>query len=199
MSKHTPIIAVAAFLLITLGVVYLAVWKSGSRQEPGQVVTPPGAKVETPTEGAKPKPPGMSIEGGAIEQRNAQGHLEWKVNVGGELEFDKDRQMVTGQDVQFEMVQEGRLPVIVVAPVFHADYATRKLTFDQGVKGHLKDNSAHFQVNHLVYDFTTKKLIGTGGAQFVQGQNSATAREIVLDAVAKKVRMRGSVRFEHHG
>lgn len=199
MSKYTPIIAVGAVLLLTLGAIYIAVWKSQPTQD-----STPNAAAPTAVAGPTPatpgqKPAGVTIEGADLEQRDPQGRLEWKVTAAGEFEFDTKQERITGHDVQFEMLQQDKLPVIIVAPVFDADYAARKLTFGQGVKGHLKDGSAHFQVSRLVYDFDTKKLVGSGGAHFVQGQNSASAQEIVLDAAAKKVRMRGGVRFEHRG
>jgi lipopolysaccharide assembly outer membrane protein LptD (OstA) len=91
------------------------------------------------------------------------------------------------------------MPVIVNAPVFRADYAAKTLTFDEGVMGVMSDRSASFKVNHVVYNFTSQKLVGTGGARFTQGQYLATAQQIVVDAKAKRVRMSGGVRFERRG
>lgn len=199
MSKYTPIITVAVLLLVALGVIFFAVRSSNSGQQVSQAGVPTPAGPSVPGQQPQQKPPGMTIEGAGLEQRDPQGRLEWKVTAAGDLEFDTGKQTVSGRDVEFEMLSQDRLPVIVLAPVLDANYDTKQLTFSQGVRGHLKDGSAHFQVNHLVYDFATKKLVGSGGAKLVQGQNTATAQEIVLDAVTKKVRLRGGVRFEHRG
>ena len=202
MAKYIPVIVVAAILLVMGGALYVGMRPAPPPSEPP---TPP-QPVATPTaekpaaEAEKPAAPaGIAVEGAEIEQRDPQGKLEWKVTAGGELEFDKDRQTITGKQVKFEIVSTDRLPCVINAPVFHADYGARKLVFDQGVSGHMTDGSAQFRVNHLSYNFDTSKLIGTGGARFIQGAYSASANEIILDAKAKKVRMRGGVRFEKRG
>ena len=97
------------------------------------------------------------------------------------------------------MTSKAKMPCILQAPVFHADYAAKVLTFDEGVSGRMTEGGATFKVNHVVYNFSTQKLVGSGGARFVQGQYVATAREIVVDPKAKKVRLRGGVRFERRG
>ncbi|MCE5240603.1 hypothetical protein LLH23_19255 [bacterium] len=198
MSKHVPLLVVAAVLLITVGAIYLGMRHS---QEPADTA-PPGPPAPV-AEATKPQPgkaaPGLAVEGAKIEQRDPQGQLEWSVIARGELEFDKDQQTVTGRNVQFEMTSKAKMPCILQAPVFHADYAAKVLTFDEGVYGRMTEGGATFKVNHVVYNFSTQKLVGSGGARFVQGQYVATAREIVVDPKAKKVRLRGGVRFERRG
>lgn len=198
MSKYVPLIVVAAVMLITGGAIYLGVRQSA---EPAAPAAPPAlAKAIEAAKAAEPgRPqgaPGLSLEGTKIEQRDPEGQLEWSVVARGELEFDKDSQTIAGRDVHFEMASKTRMPYLLQAPAFRADYAAKVLTFDEGVTGRMADNSATFRVNHVTFNFSTQKLVGSGGARFVQGQYLATAREIVVDPKAKKVRLRGGVRFE---
>jgi hypothetical protein len=201
MSKSVPLLVVLGVFLIAAGAVYYGMRQPEPPPAPAPVaprlpgVNPAGSGQA----GVPAAPKGMKVEGAEIEQRDPQGQLEWKVTAGGQLEFDKDTQAVTGSDVQFEMVQQDRLPLIINAPVFQADYAGGHVTFSQGVRGHMSDGSAHFQVNHLVYDFRTRQLTGTGGAKFVQGKYTATADKIVLDGKSKKVRLTGGVKFTSRG
>jgi lipopolysaccharide export system protein LptA len=200
MSKFLPLYVVLAFILFALGGIIFGVL----RQPPEAEMQTPGGPTPTPPTLPSPStmpqlPTGVNVEGAEIEQRDPAGELEWKVTAGGQIEFDKDTQVVTGSQVRFEMLQKNRLPVIIEAPVFRADYVGGKATFDQGVRGHYSDGSAHFQVNHLVYDFHTRKLTGTGGAKFVQGKYTATGDKIVLDAKEKKVRLTGGVKFTSRG
>jgi hypothetical protein len=197
MSKFVPLFVVVAVLLMAGGAVYLGVRQSAKPPDP----VAPGAPL-APAAGRAAEPPstktpvGFSLEKARIEQRDPAGQLEWSVLARGELEFDKDTQTITGRDVQFEMASKARMPYLLDAPVFRADYGAKVLTFDQGVSGRLADGSATFRVNHVTFNFNTQKLVGSGGARFAQGQYLATAREIVVDPKAKKVRLRGGVRFE---
>jgi len=195
MSKYVPLFVVLAVVVMAGGAIYLGIRQS---PEPPASVAPPVppalAKAAEPQ--SVRAPTGLSLEQARIEQRDPAGQLEWSVVARGELEFDKDTQTIVGRDVQFEMASKARMPYLLDAPVFRADYAAKVLTFDQGVSGRLADNSATFRVNHVTFNFGTQKLVGSGGARFAQGQYLATAREIVVDPKAKKVRLRGGVRFE---
>ncbi|MEN6643181.1 MAG: hypothetical protein ABFE08_12115 [Armatimonadia bacterium] len=199
MRKAVPIIIVVVIVALTLGLIYFA---TRPRERPmelpqpavGQAPVAPAAKPEP-----MKNPQGVSVQGAEIEQRDPAGKVQWKVTAGGDLEFDKNAQMATGHDVVFEMVQQDQTPIVVKASEFQANYNSRKLTFTKGVSGRMTDGSAHFTVNHLVYDFDTKKLTGTGGAKFVQGNYKAVANNIVVDWKIKKVRMRGGVRFTKSG
>jgi len=155
--------------------------------------------AETPASSPTQAPAGLNVQKAQIEQRDPQGQLEWRVTARGELEFDKERQIITGRDITFELLQQEALPCVIQAPVFYADYNARKITFAKGVRGQISDGSAQFSVAHLVYDFDSYKLKGTGGVRFIHGPYIATADEILLDGKAKKVRLRGGVRFEKRG
>ncbi len=156
-------------------------------------------QAKTPASSPTQTAAGLNVQKAQIEQRDPQGKLEWRVTARGELEFDKERQIITGRDITFEMLRQEALPCVIHAPVFYADYNARKITFAKGVRGQISDGSAQFSVGHLVYDFDTYKLKGTGGVRFIHGPYIATAREIVLDGKAKKVRLQGGVRFEKRG
>jgi len=197
MSKHVPLIVVAVFLLVTAGAIYLGVRHANDASDNNETPGPPPAltKAVQPAPG-QPTPTGMSLEGAKIEQRDPQGALEWTVTAHGDLEFDKDSQTVTGRNVRFEMTDKAQMPCLLDAPVFRADYDAKVLTFDEGVTGRMTSNSAAFRVNHLVFTFSTQKLVGSGGVRFSQGQYLATAQNIVVDPKAKKVRLSGGVRFE---
>jgi len=198
MSKYVPLLVVAGVLLVLAGVMYLAVRQPKAPPE-AVAPAPPAPLVEA----AKPQhpkaPTGLSLEGARIEQRDPEGQLEWSIVAQGDLEFDKDSQVVTGRAVSFEMTDKSRMPYLLQAPVVHADYAAKILTFDEGVTGRMADSSASFRVNHVTVNFSTQKLVGSGGVRFTHGQYLATAREIVVDPKAKKVRLRGGVRFERRG
>lgn len=191
MSKPLPIAIALVVLVLSVGAIYLAAHRHPQTPEQAAATA---AKAET-----SGQPQAVQVSGGQIEQKDPSGKVEWKVTAGGDLQFDKDRQVAVGKDVKFEMVQTGKAPVTVNAPVFEANYTTRKLTFTQGVTGQLSDATSRFTANRLEYDFDTKKLLGNGGAQFVQGQYVATAQEIVVDAAHKKVRLRGGVKFTKNG
>lgn len=202
MRKAVPVIIVVVIIALTVGLIYYA---TRPRELPVELPQPAVAQAPTTpvAPAAKPEPaskvPGVSVQGAEIEQRDPAGKVQWKVTAGGDLVFDKDRQTVTGQNVTFEMVQQDQTPIVVKASEFQANYNSRKLTFSKGVSGRMTDGSAHFTVNHLVYDFDTKKLTGTGGAKFVQGNYKAVSDNIVVDWKVKKVRMRGGVRFTKSG
>lgn len=198
MSKLVPVFVVLGVLLITVGAIYYGL-RQPPPPPPSAVLPVPPPVAPSPRPLVKPPPPGVKVEGAEIEQRDPRGELEWKVTAGGQLEFDKERQLITGRDVQFEMVQKDKLPLIIQAPAFEADYAGGQVRFSDGVSGRLSDGSAQFRVNRMVYQFSTRKLVGTGGAKFVQGKYTATADKIVLDARAKKVRLSGGVKFTSHG
>jgi hypothetical protein len=204
MSKHVPLIVVAIVLLMAGGAIYLGVRQTAPAPATGPAptapTTTPAATPPTPAAATGPKgSPGLSLEGARIEQRDPAGQLEWSVVAHGDLEFDKDSQTVTGRDVHFEVANKAEMPYLVQAPLFRADYDNKVLTFEQGVTGRMADGSASFRVNHVTVNFTTQKLVGSGGARYTRGPYLATAREIVVDPKAKKVRLRGGVRFERRG
>lgn len=190
MSRYTPVIIVVLALAVAVGAVLFAVRRS----------PPPaggkGAATGTPAAGAAtPAPQALEVKGAEVEQRDAAGKLQWKVTAGGQLQFDKGRQRAQGRDVHFEIMQAGKPEIIVEAPQFDADYATRKLTFNEGASGHLADGSGRFAVKHLEYDLATRKLLGSGGATYAMGPYTASAPELVLDTASKKLRLKGGLQF----
>jgi Na+-transporting methylmalonyl-CoA/oxaloacetate decarboxylase gamma subunit len=187
MAKNPSILIVLLVLAVAVGAIFLAV-----RRSP---VEPEKQAAETAKKADETKPQAVGVHGAEIEQRDAQGKLQWKVSAGGELAFDKERQIATGKNVKFQVMQGEKAPVTISAPAFEADYPSRKLTFSQGVSGQVTDGSSRFSVGQIVYDFGTKKLQGSGGVTFVHGMYTATAQEIVVDPVHKKVRLRGGVKF----
>ena len=190
MSRFTPIIIVVVALALAVGLIVFAV-----RQRPPAATTPaPGKAPATATapSGASPQ---VAVKGAEVEQRDKLGKLQWKVTASGDLQFDKGRQVAHGRDVQFQIMQADKPNILIRATSFEANYNAKKLSFEQGVSGRLADGSGEFSVQRLEYDLTTKKLVGSGGARFTQGQYTATAPEIVLDTAHTKVRMRGGVQF----
>lgn len=192
MSKSLPILIGVAVLIMAVGAIYLAAHRPP--QTPAEQAAASVPKADTTA-----KSQAVSVSGAQIEQKDPAGNVEWKVTAGGELQFDKERQVAIGKDVKFQLMQAGKTPVTVSAPVFEANYIKKKLTFTQGVSGLMTDDSSRFNVNRMEYDFATRKLLGSGGAKFVQGQYVATAQEIVVDVAHKKVRLRGGVKFARNG
>jgi len=71
------------------------------------------------------------------------------------------------------VVEQDKPTVTLRAPKFEADYRNHKLAFSEGINGELVGmgaNPGHFAVNQIAYDLVTGKLIGAGGAKFVQGR-----------------------------
>jgi len=188
-SRTRTVLAVAAFAVVALGAITFAV--RSSRTPTSQTPAEEAAKRAKESEIA-----GLSIKGAGVEQRDAQGKLQWRVTAGGQMGFDKQKQTVVGKQVRFEVIQQDKPTVVVRAPQFEADYRNRKLVFQQGVNGDLgQPGQGTFAVNRIDYDLSTGKLVGSGGAKFVRGQYSAEAPQIVVDTKTKHVRMSGGVTF----
>lgn len=192
MTKSSPIVIVLLVLAVAIGAITLAV-----RRSPAPVGEEAAQALKKAAEPAGT--PAVGVHGADIEQRDKFGKLEWKVAAGGELQYDKDRQVALGKNVKFQIVQADKVPVTISAPAFEANYGARKLIFTEGVQGQLTDGSSRFSVSRLEYDFNTKKLQGHGGVRYTQGLYTATAQEIVVDPVQKKVRLRGGVKFARGG
>ena len=188
MTKTTPILVVLLVLAVAVGAIYLAVRRSPDQS--GEQAVQALTKAAEP-----PQAQAVGVHGADIEQRDKSGKLEWKVTAGGQLQFDKDRQVALGKNVKFQIIQADKVPVTLSAPAFEANYGTRKLTFSKGVQGQVTDASSRFSVSRIEYDFNTKKLQGSGGVRYMQGLYTATAQEIVVDPAHKKVRLRGGVKF----
>jgi len=159
------------------------------------------AEGPTPVKPAEEKSqkPAVRVRGAQIEQRDASGALQWRVMAAGEIEYDDEHGLARGQDTRFEMIREGKTPLVLKAPKFEANYKSGRLTFSKGVTGSMTDGSARFSVNNLQYQFDTGKLVGSGGARYVHGSYQATADTIVIDVRAKKARLRGGVCFSKIG
>jgi len=191
-SRLWPIVIAGAVVAGTVAAVMLAVRRQPTQEAPAQSV----ARAPAPKQSQQPA---IALKGGHMERRDPSGKLLWRVAADGEIEFDQANEVARGRDVKFEMVHEGKTPVIVKAPVFEANYKAQKLTFSEGVAGTLTDGSGSFRVNRLEYEFSTRKLIGTGGSKYIQGRYQATADTIVIDFPNKKARLRGNVKFTRTG
>lgn len=191
MPKSLPVLIAVAVLVLAMSAIYLAAHR--------QPLTPGQAGPTLPKPADSMQPQAVQVSGAQIEQKDPSGKVEWRVTAGGDLQFDKIRQVAVGKNVKFELIRADKTPVTLTAPAFEANYDTKKLTFTQGVTGQMTGGGSSFKVARMEYDFATKKLLGSGGAQFLQGQYVATAQEIVVDAAAKKVRLRGGVRFAKNG
>lgn len=191
MSKSSAAVIAVVVLVLTVATIYLAAHRHPSA--PGEQAGPRLPK----NEGKLPQ--AVQVSGGQIEQKDKSGQVLWRVSAAGELEFDKDRQVAVGKNVKFELTQAGKSPITMDAPAFEANYNKQKLIFSQGVTGQMPDKASRFKVNQMEFDFATRKLLGTGGVQFSQGQYTATAKEIVVDTAQRKVRLRGGVQFMKNG
>lgn len=191
MSSRRSIGIALAVVLLTAGALLVTMRSRGR-----SVDTPPAAGDVTRQPKALPK---LAVKGAELEETGPDGQVKWRVTAGGELQYDKDGDLVIGNNVEFVIVQKQLTPLKVTAQRFTADYRKRKLTFEQGVQGRLTGNAGSFAVGRLEYQFSTGKLIGTGGASFVRGPYRATAQQLVVDTAAQRVRLRGDVRFAATG
>lgn len=178
-------------LVVAVAAILFALHKSNETQAPEKQA------AKHPAE--QPKEQALSIQGAQIEQKDKFGKVEWKVKAAGTLQFDKNQQVGLGKNVQFEIVQNGKTPIIVKAPSFRADYKAKKLLFTDGVSGRMTTVEATFKASRLEYDFDTRKLIGSGGAEYHQGGCTATAGTIVVDVNTAKARLSGGVKFSTSG
>lgn len=193
MSSRRSMVGVAlAVVLLAAGALLLTMRLQGRSKQDGSSV------VGKATKQAKGLPK-LAIKGAELEEKGPDGQVKWRVRAGGELQYDKDGDLVIGNNVEFVIVRKQLTPLTVTAARFTADYQKRKLTFEQGVKGRLLGNAGSFGVGRLEYQFSTGKLIGTGGASFVRGPYRATAQQLVVDTAAHRVRLRGGVRFAATG
>lgn len=191
MSSRRSIGIALAVVLLTAGALLVTMRSRGR-----SVDTPPAVGDATRQPKALPK---LAVKGAELEETGPDGQVKWRVTAGGELQYDKDGDLVIGNNVEFVIVQKQLTPLKVTAQRFTADYQNRKLTFEQGVKGQLMGSAGSFAVGRLEYQFSTGKLIGTGGASFVRGPYRATAQQLVVDTTAQRVRLRGDVRFAATG
>ncbi len=186
-SRKGVAAVVIAVVVLTAGALLVTLRSRGRPAEEAPVAAKLAEKAK--------EAPKLSVKGAELEEKGPDGQVKWRVMAEGDLQWDKDRDRATGSNVKFVIVRKELTPVTVTAARFTADYQGRKLTFEEGVKGQLIGNAGSFTVNRLEYQFSTGKLVGTGGASFVKGPYKATARELVVDTAAEKVRLRGSVRF----
>lgn len=188
MSSRKGVAAVVIGVVVLTAAALLLTMRSRGRPA-GE--TPYAAKPAAKSE----ELPKLAVKGAELEEKGPDGQVKWRVTAGGDLQYDKDGDLIIGNDVEFVIVRKRLTPLTVTAARFTADYQGRKLTFEQGVKGQLIGNAGSFAVGRLEYHFSTGKLIGTGGASFAKGPYKATAQELVVDTVAEQVRMRGGVQF----
>ncbi|NPV47168.1 MAG: hypothetical protein HPY69_09410 [Armatimonadetes bacterium] len=191
MSSRRSIGIALAVALLTAGALLVTMRSRGR-----SVDTPPAVGDATRQPKALPK---LAVKGAELEEKGPDGQVKWRVTAGGELQYDKDGDLVIGNNVEFVIVQKQLTPLKVTAQRFTADYRKRKLTFEQGVQGRFTGNAGSFAVGRLEYQFSTGKLIGTGGASFVRGPYRATGQQLVVDTAAQRVRLRGDVRFAATG
>jgi hypothetical protein len=191
MTSRAGVIAIViAVVVVTAGALLLTTRSRGRS----------GEEVGAAKSGGRPQAlPQVQVKGAELEEKGADGQVRWRVTAGGALQYDKDGERVIGEDVKFVIIQKQQTPVTVTAAHFTADNQARKLTFEQGVQGQLTGKAGSFAVTRLEYQFDTGKLVGSGGASFDKGSYKATARELVVDTAAMRVRLRGGVRFAASG
>jgi hypothetical protein len=153
--------------------------------------TPPETR-KTPDE---PADRGVSIQGGEIIEKDEEGRVLWRVKADGDLTYDDKTEVVEGANIEFEINRRGKPSIGINAPSFKADYAAKVVTFPEGVSGRLLDAPGDFSVERLEYQWTTAKIIGTGGVRFHRGHYSAGADQLVVDINNPEVRMHGNVKL----
>ncbi len=149
--------------------------------------------IETKKPQAESADRGVSIRGGEIVQKDEEGRVLWRVKADGDMTYDDKADVVEGVNIEFEINRRGKPSIGIKAPSFKADYAAQLVTFPQGVTGKLLDAPGNFSAQHLEYQLTTAKLIGTGGVRFQRGHYSAGADQLVVDINNPEVRMHGNV------
>jgi hypothetical protein len=193
-TDRTWILYVVVFILLAAlsWGLYRYTASTGATAE-GPVV--PGPEQTQPPEDApaQEQEPKIVFEGGEWTKKDADGTLLWRVQAEGEIKYEEDRRRLEATGVALEVYRRGEPAVRIEAPKFIADYEGRRMTFQQGIHGELIGAVGRFSVNEIVYQSTNRKLVGTGGAEFIYGGYSARAETLVIDVKNAKTRLRGDV------
>lgn len=161
----------------------------------------PAVPAEGPQEQAaeEAKKPAIELSGAEVVRRDEQGEVIWRVAASGTMEFDEEQRAVRAEEVNWVLEKGGLGKLTLTAPVMDADYEGKRLLFSEGVAIESETKDASFSAERIEYQFDTEKLIGSGQVKVKRGGFTGTAPELVIDNRAKKVRLRGGVRFTHTG
>ncbi len=193
-------LAVVAMMVAALGLVAVAAFVVVQTRTPAPTETPAAVAAEQARRTAeKAERAKVEVSGTEVVRRDHEGKIIWRVASAGTLEFDEQQRAARAEGVKWVLEKSGLGSLTLSAPLMEADYEGRRLVFSKGVAIESGKQDASFSAKRIEYQFDTEKLLGSGKVKFNRGKFTGTARELVIDNRAKKVRLKGGVRFTHTG
>ena len=193
-------VAVVAMVVAALGLVVVAVFVVVQTRTPAPTETPAAVAAEearrTAENAARAK---VEVSGTEVVRRDREGKVIWRVASAGTLEFDEQQRAVRAEGVNWVLEKSGLGDLALSAPLMEADYDTKRLVFSEGVTIESAKEDASFSAERIEYQFDTEKLVGEGKVEVRRGGFTGTARELVIDSRARKVRLKGGGTFKYTG
>lgn len=167
-----------------------AVEQEGSAS-PGTTVLPSGSPIAEVSPSPKPstnfRP---SLDSTSIR---AQGDNPWTLEAG-KVEYDQDTQRAVVSQVKWALCdKKGNTRITVVGDSAQVNIATKGVAFDGPVTATGAEGEK-LTVQHLEWNSTKQKLIGTGGVRLERENSTLTGDRLESSPDLKKVSVIGNVR-----
>ena len=193
-------VAVAAMVVAAAGLIAVIVFAVTQMGKPQVAETPAlPARAEPDQASEKAATYGIEVTGTEVVRRDREGNVIWRVSAEGTLEFDEEQRAARAEDVNWVLEESGLGKRALTAPLMEADYESKRLLFSEGVAIESEKEDASFSAERIAYEFDTEKLVGSGSVTVKRGKFTGTARELVIDSRARKVRLKGGGRLTHTG
>lgn len=182
---------------IAAGVVLLAVltmWFGMARPRPAPQPEPEGGKARPPSdEQDKLDKLQIEFEGLSLTEFDDKGGLLWKVRSHGKLAVDRQRQLATGTDIDWELTRGKNDHLRVRAPEFVIDWGGKEIRFTEGVQAESNVKDITFRCGALRYDMGTRRLLASETVEGTFGGYTGRADKADVDLRADMARLLGAV------
>jgi hypothetical protein len=180
--RKRSIIVVPLVLLALIGLM-------GRRVIRRPLPPPPAPQSPAPAARAETSAP-VQVRRGTYRQTDSQGRLLYEVRFASG-QFDAQERLAKASGVEAILARPDGPPIFVKAPQLTAAQAEEALHFVSGAKARVADGSAAFSAETLVWEATTRKLIGERGGTFRFGRVEVTGKRLVWDTRSQRVRILG--------
>jgi len=196
MRQYTAWVLLGAAVAGVLAVVVFVVTRS---RGPEPAESPETAAARAAARAERAERAKIEVSGTEVVRRDANGQVIWRVAAEGVLEYDEQQRAVRAEDVKWVLEKSGLGDLTLTAPLMEADYDSQRLEFSRGVAIKSDKEDASFSAERIEYQFDTEKLVGEGNVKVRRGGFTGTAREMVIDSRARKVRLKGGGTFKYTG
>jgi hypothetical protein len=155
-------------------------------ESPGNLPLPPGPRAK-----AGQLPRNLEFSGPDLTQRDDQGNPVWSARSKGSFRFDAPSRRITGTDIVWEL-KRGTQHARIAARRMEVAVATGEVLFADGLTLSAGPGQT-FALKQARVEPGTWKVIGEGSVRWVWGRFRVSADSLVVDAVRKRVRLRGDV------